>query len=67
MDESRMLRCACGWEVRGTLDELEIAAQEHGRRLHNMEPTRGQVLAMVVDDRPTDDRVDEATAPRNRE
>jgi predicted small metal-binding protein len=54
MDENRMLRCACGWEKRGTLDELVIAAVDHGRRVHNMEPTRDQVLAMVVDDGPAD-------------
>jgi predicted small metal-binding protein len=51
MDESRLLRCACGWEARGSVDELVIAAGEHGRRIHNMEPTRNQVLAMVVDER----------------
>lgn len=43
------LRCACGWGTSGTLDELVVAATEHGRRLHNMEPTREQVLAMVQD------------------
>jgi predicted small metal-binding protein len=44
------LRCACGWEATGTLDELVVEATEHGRRIHNMTPTREQVLAMVVDD-----------------
>lgn len=44
------LRCACGWETRGTTDELVAATQEHGRRLHNMVPTRDEVLAMVIDD-----------------
>lgn len=62
MDERLLLRCACGWETRGTVDELVTATREHGRRLHNMEPTRDQVLAMVVDERTQDDRVD-ATAP----
>jgi hypothetical protein len=42
------LRCACGWESRGTTDDLVAAATEHGRRLHNMTPTRPEVLAMVV-------------------
>jgi predicted small metal-binding protein len=42
------LRCACGWEASGTLDELVIAAGEHGRRVHNMTPTRDEVLAMVI-------------------
>ncbi len=63
MDESRLLRCACGWEARGTLDDLVVAAREHGRRVHNMEPTRDQVLAMVVGDPPTVDRLDEAAVP----
>lgn len=50
-DENGMkrLRCACGWETSGTDDdELVAAATEHGRALHNMVPTREQVLAMVV-------------------
>jgi hypothetical protein len=42
------LRCACGWESRGRTDDLVAAATEHGRRLHNMTPTRAEVLAMVV-------------------
>ena len=54
MDESRLLRCACGWETRGTVDELVAAAREHGRRLHNMEPTHDQVLAMMIDERSGD-------------
>ena len=44
------LRCACGWETEGTEDELVEATREHGKRLHNMEPTREQVLAMVLPD-----------------
>jgi predicted small metal-binding protein len=51
IQESRLLRCACGWEARGSIDELVVAAGEHGRRVHNMEPTRDQVLEMVVDER----------------
>lgn len=42
------LRCACGWEARGTEAELIAAATEHGRRVHNMTPTREDVLAMIV-------------------
>jgi len=45
-----MVRCACGWEARGFEDEVVAATEEHGARLHNMRPTRDQVLAMVVDD-----------------
>jgi predicted small metal-binding protein len=44
------LRCACGWETRGTREQLITDAVEHGRRLHNMEPTPEQVLAMITRD-----------------
>lgn len=44
------VRCACGWETAGPEDEVVEATQEHGRRMHNMIPTRDQVLEMVVDD-----------------
>jgi len=48
-------RCACGWEVRGPEDVVVDATIEHGRRIHNMEATRDQVVAAlhappVVDD-----------------
>jgi predicted small metal-binding protein len=42
------LRCACGWEATGTEDELNVAAVEHGRRVHNMTPTRDEVRAMIL-------------------
>jgi hypothetical protein len=42
------LRCACGWESTGTFEELVAAAEEHGRRIHNMLPTREEIAAMVV-------------------
>lgn len=45
-----LVRCACGWESRGSEDEIVAATQEHGRRVHNMEPTRDEVMAMVVAD-----------------
>jgi predicted small metal-binding protein len=47
-DAPMHLRCACGWETSGTEEELIAAATEHGERVHNMRPTRDQVLAMVV-------------------
>ncbi len=56
MDDGPMLegpllvRCACGWEMRGTEEEVVPATQEHGRQVHNMEATRDQVLAMAVGD-----------------
>ena len=40
-------RCACGWEVTGKLDEVVDATIEHGRRIHNMEATRDEVLAAL--------------------
>jgi hypothetical protein len=58
----RRLRCACGWEASGKFEDLVIAAQEHGRRIHNMVPTREEVEAMLLPigpagvDRATDHR-----------
>jgi hypothetical protein len=42
------LRCACGWEATGPLESVVAATEEHGRRLHNMTPTRAEILAMLV-------------------
>ena len=42
------LRCACGWEAAGSEEELIRATEEHGRRVHNMVPTRDEILAMIV-------------------
>jgi predicted small metal-binding protein len=39
--------CACGWTVSGTEDEVVDATIDHGRRIHNMEATREQVLAAL--------------------
>jgi len=47
------LRCACGWEASGTEEELIAAAAEHGERVHNMRPTRDEVMAMVITDSPS--------------
>lgn len=41
------LRCACGWETSGTVDEVVAATDEHGRRLHNMAAPRDEILAQV--------------------
>jgi predicted small metal-binding protein len=49
-DPQLHLRCACGWEATGTEDEVVAAATEHGERVHNMRPTREEVLAMVPSD-----------------
>jgi len=42
------VRCVCGWEAIGPADEIVLATQEHGRRLHNMEASPEDVLAMAV-------------------
>jgi hypothetical protein len=47
-------RCACGWEVTGPLDEVVDATIDHGRRIHNMEATRQQVIAAVMGPPATD-------------
>lgn len=41
-------RCACGWEVSGPLDDVVDATIDHGRRIHNMEATRDQVVAALM-------------------
>jgi predicted small metal-binding protein len=42
-----VVRCDCGFEVRGTEETLIPAVQKHGRDAHNMPVTREQVLAMA--------------------
>ena len=37
-------RCDCGFEVRGTADEVVDGMQAHARNVHNMSATREQVL-----------------------
>ena len=41
-------RCACGWEVSGPLDDVVDATIDHGRRIHNMEATRDEVIAALM-------------------
>ena len=38
------VRCDCGFEVRGTADEVVGAMQDHAKNVHNMIATREQVL-----------------------
>ena len=40
-----MVRCECGFEVRGIADDIVAAIQQHARDNHNMKTTREQVLA----------------------
>jgi hypothetical protein len=53
-DEPITVRCVCGWEASGPEDLVVEATVEHGRRMHNMTPTRAEVLAMAF----TTDRQD---------
>ena len=55
-------RCACGWEFRGTEDEVVDATIDHGRRIHNMEATREQVLAALHEPATTTDAISESAA-----
>lgn len=60
MGASMRVRCACGWEVAGSEDEVVPATQEHGLRVHNMSSTREQVLALAVP-------VADSAGPRSRQ
>ncbi|MEA2519615.1 MAG: hypothetical protein QOF49_1695 [Chloroflexota bacterium] len=51
-------RCACGWEVRGSEDDVVDATIDHGRRIHNMEATRDQVVAALRAATPADSSAD---------
>lgn len=42
-----IVTCECGFEARGSEDEVVAITQEHGRTAHNMDVTREQVLAMA--------------------
>jgi predicted small metal-binding protein len=55
-------RCACGWEVTGSEDEVVDATIDHGRRIHNMEATREQVLGALHEAATTADPVSETAA-----
>ncbi len=48
-DEPITVRCACGWETTDPEDVAVEATTEHGRTMHNMTPTRDEVLAMAVE------------------
>ena len=48
-------RCACGWEISGPLDTVVDATIDHGKRIHNMEATREQVLTVVLGPAAADD------------
>ena len=41
----RELTCACGWRVRGTIEEVVAQVKAHGLEAHGEEPTREEILA----------------------
>ncbi len=41
----RVVQCACGVLMRGTMDELVPIVQKHARESHNMKVTREDVLS----------------------
>jgi len=41
------LTCACGWKTSGTEQQIVAAAREHGVRMHNMDVTHEQAMAMA--------------------
>ena len=41
-------RCACGWEITGSLETVVAATIDHGKRIHNMDASRDEVLAAVL-------------------
>ncbi len=49
-DQTYTNRCACGWEISGGLDEVVEATIDHGQRIHNMEASRDEVLAVLLGD-----------------
>jgi predicted small metal-binding protein len=51
-------RCACGWEVTGPLDDVVDATIDHGLRIHNMEATRDQVVAVLTAPEATENTTD---------
>jgi predicted small metal-binding protein len=40
--------CLCGWQCRGTEDEVVSQVIEHGRDVHGIESTRDEILAIAV-------------------
>jgi predicted small metal-binding protein len=44
-NQELVVRCECGFETRGTADQIVPALQKHAGESHNMKVTRDQVLA----------------------
>jgi len=47
VESDLIVRCDCGFEARGTEEQLIPVVQKHGRDAHNMDVTPDQVLAMA--------------------
>ena len=45
----REVTCLCGWQCRGTEDEVVEQVIAHGRDVHGVESTRDEILAIAVD------------------
>lgn len=41
--------CMCGWQTRGTEDEVVAAIQQHGEEVHGRRPSREEILALAID------------------
>jgi predicted small metal-binding protein len=47
-EQQLVARCECGFEARGSADDVVRAIQDHAVNAHNMKATREQVLARAV-------------------
>jgi hypothetical protein len=54
--------CACGWTVTGSEDVVVDATIDHGKRIHNMDASREQVLAVLHGGPTGSDRATDAEA-----
>lgn len=41
--------CICGWQCRGTEEEVVEQVRAHGRDVHGIESTRDEILALAVE------------------
>jgi predicted small metal-binding protein len=44
---TKVIKCDCGFVVRGDEDELVKAARRHAKEVHDMDLTAEQILAMA--------------------
>lgn len=48
-DAVKEVTCMCGWQARGTDDEVVLAIQDHGEQVHGRRPSREEILELAVD------------------